>query len=72
MSPIIEGCVRNVDDRDRRRLRRRDDGRVRPCLEHCGTCLNDRFLVVDGELVTGRSCDRYLPDEEAETGEGHE
>lgn len=66
MPTVIEYCVRNVDDERRRRLRERAETvRVRPCLEHCGTCRNEPFRIVDGDLVTG-ACKWGLRDGEGD------
>lgn len=63
MLSVVECCVRNVDDEYRQRLGTIDATvRVRPCLEHCGTCRDEPFLVADGELVTGPTVEWYLPE----------
>lgn len=54
MQPIIECCVRNVSKEHEHRLREGDGVvRLRPCLEHCGVCRTEQFVVVDGELRVG-------------------
>lgn len=61
MPTLVECCVRNVTDECKQRLRDGDGTvRVRPCLEHCGVCRTEQFLVVDGELRVGDMCNRSL------------
>ena len=56
MTECIEACVSNIDGQVRRRLDELDTSTVvAPCLEHCGRCYREPFLVVDGELVTDES-----------------
>lgn len=56
MTECIEACVSNIDGEVRNRLAELDVSTVvAPCLEHCGRCYREPFLVVDGELVTGDS-----------------
>jgi uncharacterized protein YuzB (UPF0349 family) len=56
MTECIEACVSNVDHQTRSQLSDADvSTSVYPCLEHCGRCYREPFLVVDGELVTGES-----------------
>lgn len=50
---MIEYCLSNVDDATRRRLRAHEDAVESPCLEHCGLCRRESFLVVDGRVRTG-------------------
>jgi uncharacterized protein YuzB (UPF0349 family) len=56
-TPTVEYCLRNVDAATRRRLR--DVGGVetveKRCLQRCGDCYRDDFLVVDGDRETGDS-----------------
>ena len=73
MDTVIECCMRNVDGGDRERLRETGGEttvRISPCLEHCGMCRRESFLVVDGELVTGAERDRALPDEKQPRARG--
>lgn len=56
MVDVIEACVSNVDAATRRALRDRPETtRVYPCLEQCGRCYREPFLVVDGDVVVGES-----------------
>lgn len=67
MSSVIECCVRNVAEEDLRRLEAENETvRVRPCLERCGTCRDEPFLVVDGDPVTGPAVERRLGDPEVD------
>lgn len=49
---MIECCISNVDEAIQRCLR---DAEVikAPCLEHCGICYAEQFLIVDGEIWRG-------------------
>ncbi|WP_169051772.1 DUF1450 domain-containing protein [Halorhabdus amylolytica] len=48
---VVEYCVNNVTPDVRERLATASvDSRGLPCLERCGVCRTDAFLVVDGEL----------------------
>jgi len=61
MPPVIECCVRSATDALRRRLDESDATvRVYPCLERCGVCRRERFVLVDGDLRAGEDCDRAL------------
>lgn len=51
MTRVIEYCLSNVDDERRDRLRHLDRTREYTCLEHCGICCREPFLVVDGTVV---------------------
>lgn len=57
MAHTIEYCLNNVDADARRRLDHRETGEVveTRCLQRCGDCYREPFLVVDGELATGGS-----------------
>lgn len=47
----IEYCVNNVTSAARKRIETCSGGaQGYPCLERCGTCRQDPFLVVDGEI----------------------
>lgn len=49
---LIEYCIRNVDPPYRRRIDELDaDTREQFCLQRCGDCDAEAFLVVDGEYV---------------------
>ncbi len=50
---VIEYCLSNVGEEARRRLRAREDAVEAPCLEHCGICRREPFLVVNGDLLRG-------------------
>lgn len=56
---VIEYCLSNVGEEARRRLRAREDAVEAPCLEHCGICRREPFLVVDGDLVRGDGVERH-------------
>jgi uncharacterized protein YuzB (UPF0349 family) len=50
----IEYCIRNVDPGDRERVEALEgDVREHFCLQRCGACDAEPFLVVDGEYVAG-------------------
>lgn len=51
MVELIEYCLCNVNDEHRTRLRELDISREFTCLEHCGICCQESFLVVDGTVV---------------------
>lgn len=54
MTDTVEACLANVDTETRRRLRTNDrDLTIRPCLEQCGICYAEPFLVFDGTLERG-------------------
>jgi uncharacterized protein YuzB (UPF0349 family) len=57
MAHTIEYCLNNVDADVRCRLRDRegDETVEQRCLQRCGDCYRDDFLVVDGELAAGGS-----------------
>ncbi|WP_135533868.1 MULTISPECIES: DUF1450 domain-containing protein [Halostella] len=57
---MIEYCLNNVDERTRRLLTDRDDTREASCLDHCGRCYRDSFLVVDGTVETGSDHEAIL------------
>lgn len=52
--PTIEFCLNNVD-RDQRVALSRREGAIRgsACLQRCGDCAAEQFLVIDGQYVTG-------------------
>jgi uncharacterized protein YuzB (UPF0349 family) len=73
MTETIEYCLRNVDDETRERLAA--DAGASPdtdaasadiveqrCLQRCGTCYSEAFLVVDGAVQTARSHATLLTD----------
>ena len=54
--PFVEYCVNDVAGADRARLAALDvPTRGYPCLERCGTCRTETFLVVDGAVRTAES-----------------
>jgi uncharacterized protein YuzB (UPF0349 family) len=57
---VIEYCLSNVDEETRRLLAARDDTREATCLDHCGRCYREPFLVVDGTVETGPSHEATL------------
>jgi len=55
-STVVEYCVNNVSPDVRERLSVAPvDSRGLPCLERCGTCRTEAFLVVDSEFRTANS-----------------
>ncbi|WP_435320876.1 DUF1450 domain-containing protein [Haloarchaeobius sp. TZWSO28] len=61
MPPVVECCVRNLTVSDRQRLDVIDASiRVAPCLEHCGTCRHEPFVLVDGSLHAGDEYEHAL------------
>lgn len=52
MTDVVEACVCNVDDPP---AAEGVELRVHPCLEQCGICYAEPFLVFDGDLETGES-----------------
>ena len=59
---MIEYCPSNVDGETRRRVAAREDSREATCLDHCGRCHREAFLVVDGTVRTGSSHAAILDD----------
>jgi uncharacterized protein YuzB (UPF0349 family) len=54
MPACVEYCLANVGPAVRRSLRASDhDTNEQRCLQRCGQCRRDPFLVVDGEFETG-------------------
>ena len=60
----VEYCLNNVDATTRRRLDDIEDENVieTRCLQRCGECYRDSFVVVDGELRTGSTHGEVLSD----------
>jgi uncharacterized protein YuzB (UPF0349 family) len=50
----VEYCLNNVGATARDRLSDLDCTVERRCLQRCGNCYRGDFLVIDGELATGR------------------
>jgi len=78
MTETIEYCLRNVDSATRRRLAAEtemDTGTdgveivERRCLQRCGDCYRDDFLVVDGAIQTADSHATLLASALEETSE---
>lgn len=65
---VIEYCLSNVGDATRRRLRAREDAVEAPCLEHCGICRREPFLIVDGEFLCGDGIEALPATGEGESG----
>jgi uncharacterized protein YuzB (UPF0349 family) len=66
MPEIVECCVNNLDLGTRRRLSNKEFLlREQPCLEHCGYCYRDPFVVSDGELQIGETTVEALLSSEA-------
>lgn len=68
MVDSIEYCLCNVDDDQRDRLQNLDCTREYTCLEHCGICCGEAFLVVDGTVVRGESHEQLLSSRVASGG----
>jgi uncharacterized protein YuzB (UPF0349 family) len=52
----VECCLRNVTPEGRDALAALPcEVSVRPCLQRCGTCDEEPFVVADGTLLAGRS-----------------
>jgi uncharacterized protein YuzB (UPF0349 family) len=47
---LVESCLANVDAETCDRLRSRSDTRAASCLDRCGVCHSETFLVVDGTV----------------------
>lgn len=65
---VIEYCLSNVEDASRRRLAAREDAVEAPCLEHCGICRREPFVIADGEFVRGGEPVAELLAAEGESG----
>ncbi|ERH00265.1 MAG: hypothetical protein J07HQX50_01425 [Haloquadratum sp. J07HQX50] len=53
MQPTIEYCHANADAELRSLLESvHTDITCRSCLEHCGICRREPFIVIDGEVVS--------------------
>lgn len=71
MERRVECCVNNVTADARAVLDETvHEVRFSFCLDHCGTCYEEPFLVVDGELRTGRSHEDILRRTVTKRGEG--
>lgn len=58
---LVECCLSNVSSDARVALNESDhDVREALCLDRCGTCYDQPFLVVDGELQQGNSHQQLL------------
>ena len=52
--PDVECCIDNVDVNSQQAIEASDETvDVQYCLQRCGICYKDSFLVVDGDVVTG-------------------
>lgn len=61
MPRLVECCIHNLIQGGQKTLENCDDTvRYSFCLDRCGTCDTDQFLVIDGELRVGRSHHRLL------------
>jgi uncharacterized protein YuzB (UPF0349 family) len=61
MATPIEYCLTNVSRATRERLRESPaTTREHRCLQRCGRCRTQAFLVVDGTVETGRGHDELL------------
>jgi uncharacterized protein YuzB (UPF0349 family) len=65
---VVEYCLSNVDRVPDGEGSAELDLTGRPCLEHCGTCRREPFVVVDGTLRRGVSLAGLV----AESREGSE
>lgn len=68
MTDLIEYCLCNVADDQRDRLRTLECAREFTCLEHCGICREESFLVVDRTVVRGEDHERLLSTRAANGG----
>ncbi|WP_207589329.1 DUF1450 domain-containing protein [Halomontanus rarus] len=59
---MIEYCLSNVDDDARQRLTSVSDATEASCLEHCGICYLEPFLVIDGDFHRVESHEGALAD----------
>ena len=67
MPQVIEVCLSNIDTNDRALLYANGANMiVQPCLEQCGICYTESFLVVDGELETGANHSMLLKEQSDE------
>jgi uncharacterized protein YuzB (UPF0349 family) len=58
---VVEYCLGNVTPTQRTRLADADvRTRGADCLDRCGRCYRDRFLVVDGVVVDGEAAVRRV------------
>lgn len=61
MSELVECCVHNLTGGTGGAIDRSDpELRVSFCLDRCGTCYDEPFLVIDGEVTTGQSYEEIL------------
>lgn len=61
MNHVIEYCHGNMGEgRGISSMRTDGDVKGRRCLEQCGICLTERFLIVDGDLIRGDEIDTTL------------
>ncbi|MFC6723589.1 DUF1450 domain-containing protein [Halobium palmae] len=63
MPSTVEYCISNVDDVQAVREQcSESSARVmeRRCLQRCGRCFREPFLVVDGDVVTGADHEALL------------
>lgn len=61
MPPVIECCVRTAPEMLQRPPEESDAAvRVYPCVERCGVCRREPFVLVDGDLHVGDDCDQAI------------
>lgn len=70
MTNVIEYCLCNVDDEQRDHLQNLDCVREYTCLEHCGICCDEAFLVVDRTVVRGEDHEQLISIHAANGGGG--
>lgn len=58
---VIEYCLANVSTSERQQIESAETSThgVR-CLDRCGTCYKESFIVVNGKPVTGAACDQLI------------
>lgn len=66
-TPAIECCIDNVGFDDRRTIEASNESvDIRYCLQRCGRCYREPFVVVDGDVVTGADYSTILETIESE------
>lgn len=61
MSPVVECCMNNLTPSGQKVLDESNcDVRFSFCLDRCGRCHEEPFLVIDGEPISGASYDEVV------------
>lgn len=61
MPSVVECCVSNLTSDGRKAIENSEhDVRFSFCLDRCGRCHEDSFLVIDGDPISGESYDEIL------------